>query len=319
MAVQQQHTTSFASLPPEIILEIIPRIPYDPESLLRLQLTLRSFRSLIESHEHSMVSEIRAQQYTKSTLRLFPSLAHDWRGLSVLHRRLQTLADVHEHWLKITHNGPELHWLRDRWEAAHKAGMLLLYRIRDNETHEAKMSTVRALPATSLACLLFKLYSSIKILRIYGPEPINLSFAAGDLVLRSDIELAFEEMLLTHGPDFFVILLKSGRPDCEQRGWAIDVLRKEVAGMEDRQLPLPDGTHQPPTLISVLRQAFAACTDCHVAEVTAKMWEILSGTLFDSIDEDMMASLVNGEAICRKGRMERQNTWHMTEGRCCGY
>ena len=56
--------------------------------------------------------------------------------------------------------------------------------------------------------------------------------------------------------------------------------------MEERQLPFPDGTIQPPTLISVLRQAFASKMSCHVAEVTAKMWEVLSGTIFDRIDDE---------------------------------
>lgn len=71
--------------------------------------------------------------------------------------------------------------------------------------------------------------------------------------------------------------------------------------MEDRQSPLPDGTPPPPTLTSVLRRAFAVQMDCHVTEVTSKMWEVLSGTMFDKVDDEMMANLVNGETVRRKG------------------
>lgn len=71
--------------------------------------------------------------------------------------------------------------------------------------------------------------------------------------------------------------------------------------MEERQLPFPDGSMKPPTLTSVLRQAFAATMECHVAEVTSRMWEILSGTIFDTVDPDMMVSIVNGEPVQRKG------------------
>lgn len=220
MAVQAMQTASLEALPAEILLEIIPHIPYDPRHILTLQLTLRLFHDLITEHEQSIVAAIREQQFSHSTLRLFPSLPHNLRGLSTLHNRMATLADVHAHWLKITHNGPELHWLRDRWETAHTAGMLLLYRLHDVYSYEAKVSMIRSMPATSLACLVFKLYSSIKILRLYGPEPINLSYAAGDVVMRSDIELAFEEMLLTYGPDYFCMLLDGRAVKTSQRTWA---------------------------------------------------------------------------------------------------
>lgn len=70
---------------------------------------------------------------------------------------------------------------------------------------------LRTLPATSLACLLFKLIASIKTLRVYGPEPINASFARHDSLMRSDVELAFEKLLLLRGPNVFVAMLVHAR------------------------------------------------------------------------------------------------------------
>lgn len=71
--------------------------------------------------------------------------------------------------------------------------------------------------------------------------------------------------------------------------------------MEERQLTLVDGTQQHPTLTSVLRRAFASRMGCHVSETSSKMWELLSGTVFDSVDDGMLATLVNGEPLKRKG------------------
>lgn len=90
------------------------------------------------------------------------------------------------------------------------SGLLLLHRLQDTGSYCHKVALINGLPSTSLACLLFKLVSSIKILRIYGPDPINSTYQSGDIMARSDIELAFEEMLLQHGPDFFIAMLKAG-------------------------------------------------------------------------------------------------------------
>jgi hypothetical protein len=133
---------------------------------------------------------------------------------------MANLDDLHQQWLRITSNGPELDWLKGRWEGIHKAGLLLLHRLQDTGSYNYKVALLNGLPATSLACLLFKLISSIKILRIYGPNPINGKYAAGDIMQRSDIELAFEEMLLQHGPDFFTFMLKAGDSTKCQGQWA---------------------------------------------------------------------------------------------------
>lgn len=202
---------SFNDLPPEVLLEIIPYIPFSPHTLSCLCLTCARLNGLIRRHEQSLVSDIKHTQIPRTALHLFPSLdTSTFDGLSTLHKRLSTLTDLHDQWLHITSNGPELDWLKGRWETIHKTGLLLLYRLQDTGSYCNKVALINGLPATSLACLLFKLISSIKILRIYGPEPINGNWSAGDIMARSDVELAFEEMLLQYGPDFFVTMLRAG-------------------------------------------------------------------------------------------------------------
>ena len=142
---------------------------------------------------------------------------------------------------------------------------------------------------------------------------------------RSDIELAFEEMLLQHGPDFFIAMLKAksdrARTCQTSSQWAIEyvterskhafslhcrqkiltrhlsALEAEVAGMIDRQMPAPDGFPKPPTLTSCMRRAFAAKLGCHISQNVGKMWEVLSGTAFDEVDEEKMCKIVRGEEI----------------------
>ena len=70
-------------------------------------------------------------------------------------------------------------------------------------------------------------------------------------------------------------------------------LRNELAQMEDRQL---SPTAQP-TLISGLRRSFAAKTGGHIGNTATKMWEILSSSAFDEVDEEKMGRLVGGEAL----------------------
>jgi hypothetical protein len=179
---------------------------------------------LIKNHEHSLVKSIKKCQRSTTGFRLFPSLkTNTFDDLNILYTRLSTLEDLHEQWLRITSYGPELNWLKGRWESVHKAGLLLLHRLQDSGSYNYKVAMLNGLSSTSLACLLFKLISSIKILRIYGPEPIKGTFCAGDVMQRSDIELAFEEMLLQYGPNFFITMLKAGEscPPREQGMWAI--------------------------------------------------------------------------------------------------
>ncbi|KAF2163358.1 hypothetical protein M409DRAFT_57638 [Zasmidium cellare ATCC 36951] len=296
---------SFNTLPAEVLLEIIPYIPFSPHTLSCLCLTCARLNGLIKSHEQSLVSDIKRTQIPRHALHLFPSLdTSTFDGIATLHKRLSTLTDLHDQWLHITSHGPELDWLKGRWESIHKTGLLLLYRLQDAGSYCNKVALINGLPATSLACLLFKLISSIKILRIYGPEPINGNWSAGDIMARSDVELAFEEMLLQYGPDFFVAMLRAGGREkmgetthSTEDQWAVDALTHEVTNMLERQMPSSDGWPKPPTLTSCMRRAFAARCNCHISQNIGKMWELLSSTAFDQVDEKKMVKVVKGKEL----------------------
>lgn len=232
MSTAQHPKPTLATLPPELILQVIPHIPHDPQTIRNLKLTNRRLHSLLTTHEPTLAPAILRSNY-QATPALFPSLLfNSYAQLATLHARLATLTALHANWLHLTSNGPELNWLRDRWESIHKAGTLLLYRLRDcsesvglgdsDASHTAKVDLLNLLPATSLACLVFKCYSAIKILRVHGPEPVHATFAKDDMGTRCEVELALEEMLLVHGAEFFVAMLEAGREGGGRGQWAVE-------------------------------------------------------------------------------------------------
>ncbi|KAK5694407.1 hypothetical protein LTR17_024829 [Elasticomyces elasticus] len=230
-----------AILPPELWLNIITLIPYTPTQFSALRLISRHHNELLVRHEKSLASRIKAQTFDTPTLQLFPGIAGEsYRHLATLHTRLQTLQNLKATWPAITTAGGantnrELAWLEGRYEAVFQVGILLLYRLQDTTSdspgthihssvegtlcpHCAKLVLIAGLPAGSLACLLFVLVAGVKILRVHGPEPIHARWFKEDIDVRSEVELACEEVLLGHGPAVFMGLLEEG---CEHRAWAL--------------------------------------------------------------------------------------------------
>jgi hypothetical protein len=75
-------------------------------------------------------------------------------------------------------------------------------------------------------------------------------------------------------------------------------LNAELSNMEFRQLH-----SAAPTLIATLRRSFAQKTNGHIGNTATKMWEVLSSSVFDEVDEDKMVKIVRGEALV--GGMKR--------------
>lgn len=251
---------TLTTLPIELILEILPYIPYTAAHSLRpLCLTCTSLHRIIVQHEKSLVRSIKTKQAFHLQFQLFPSLVIDsFKGLDAFYRRLERWEVLRGEWGRIVSGGGsggsgstgddddddgerglEVEWLQGRrWEGIYQMGGLLLYRLGDyqrqqrqqqeqgqqkqqeqeeKEKEKNSSSLINHLPATSLASIYFHIIASIKILRIYGPDPIHQRFCAGDVGVRSDVELALEEMLLMYGPEFFLALLEVGREEKKKK------------------------------------------------------------------------------------------------------
>jgi hypothetical protein len=108
-------------------------------------------------------------------------------------------------------------------------------------------------------------------------------------MLRFEVELCCQELLLHHGPHFLDSLLCHSPP-------AIKLLQAEIRGMRDRQLPFDGhGKPRPKTLIAELRCAMAACMGTDVGENCRDMWAVL-GAIGSLSDEDTIR-VVAGEAL----------------------
>jgi hypothetical protein len=76
------------------------------------------------------------------------------------------------------------------------------------------------------------------------------------------------------------------------------VLNVELFNMKFRQLH-----SEASTLIQSLRRSFAQKTSGHIDNTAIKMWEVLSSSVFDEVDEEKMVKIVRGEALI--GGMKR--------------
>ncbi|TKA63750.1 hypothetical protein B0A55_09965, partial [Friedmanniomyces simplex] len=137
-----------------------------------------------------------------------------------------------------------------------------------------------------------------------------------DVGVRSEVELACEEVLLESGVGVFVGLLGGGGEDGDggrrvdsdaddedgNGDWAVSLLRAEIARTTDREsLASSDQAkaRAPPSLILSLRSALAAQAQCGTHQVVTKMWGILSGTGFEGLrkDGEIMGKVVRGEQV----------------------
>lgn len=202
------------TLPIELWLDIVPHIPYTPSSLTPLRLVNSKLNTLISTHEHTLVRTIKTQPPLNRSIALYPDLRlHTYVHLNMLQHRSSTLHSLSRTLEQITATEPELKWLTGRYASIHCAGLHLLYRLQDAGCYICRVELLQALPGTSLACLLFALVAAIHVLRIRGPEPIRATYGKGDASVRSDVELALEEVMLERGPGFFLNLLSATTSD----------------------------------------------------------------------------------------------------------
>ncbi|WPH03224.1 Hypothetical protein R9X50_00610100 [Acrodontium crateriforme] len=332
------------SLPTEILLQIIPQITYSPSTISSLSLTSSRFNEILTHHEQTIVKGyLCGQSFLFASAALHPGLKiNTYTDIATIHNRTTALADLKAKWWDLTHR-QDVRWLRcSRWAKIYRAGLLVLYSLQDREQaeeqtrklkHDIKQEIIRQLPATSLACLLFVLVGGMALLRAQGPAVLRREHVCHcalimdreahgeDEVKRREIELACEEMLLAHGPNYlFAMIQEGGSVDVDSSehtkpslndlsieaiksdNWAMKALVNEAANFTERQQPNKDGTSKPITLIATLRQALAAAAECRVCETKGKMWEILSATGFDSIDDTKLAALATGEKVDGGGK-----------------
>ena len=146
---------------------------------------------------------------------------------------------------------------------------------------------------------------------------MNASYGRDDVMVRSDVERAFEEVLLRRGPEVFFAMLGA-----DSRGWHDGAARyvphpppgSRSIYLTPTQLTNPPSAlrteisemQSPPnqsSLTSTLRSALAEQAGCEVSAAVTGMWAILSSTGFDCVEGEMVGRVVRGEGV--EGGMRR--------------
>lgn len=109
-------------------------------------------------------------------------------------------------------------------------------------------------------------------------------------MLRFEVEICCQELILQHGPTFLDSLLCH----CPH---AIARLEAEVRGIEARQLPL-DGKPCQKTLIAECRCALASTLGTSTEDNRTDMWMVLER--IGSLDEADVVKVIRGEELRKR-------------------
>jgi len=160
--------------------------------------------------------------------------------------------------------------------------------------HEEKAFNIRSLPPTSLAILLLTLHLCIHQLRADGPNILIPTSPLLHGMLRFEVELCCQELILQHGPSFLDALLCH----CPH---ATKCLEAEVRGIETRQLP-SDGKPSQKTLIAECRCALASTLGTDVEDNRTDMWMVLER--IGALDEADVLRVIKGEELVMRKRQD---------------
>ncbi|TIA62340.1 hypothetical protein D6C77_02837 [Aureobasidium pullulans] len=296
-----QQPSLLLSLPPELILESLAQVDYTPGHLDQLRLVCRDFNDLLQQYEHSLSFEIIRLQCPLNILAKYPGLhapgsSLGFKTLDELYMRFNTLFRIERNCHNIRRReGKEAAWMRPEWVNLQQAGMHLLYRIHDSKSHENKAQIIKSLPPTSLAILLLTLHLCVHQLRSDGPCILIPTSPLLHGMLRFEVELCTQELILHHGPSYQDALLCH----CPH---AISLLETEVRNMETRQLPSEDGKVAQRTLIAECRCRLAETLGSDVEDNRKDMWSILER--IGSLTEEDVVKVIRGEELITRKRQD---------------
>lgn len=287
------------SLPPELLLDSISRLDYTPRCLSTLRLVCRDFNQILQQYEHSLALQVIRLQFPRNILANHPGLDGkniSFKTLDELYVRLSTLFRLERNCHSIRRReGKEAAWMRPEWMNLQQAGLHLLYYLYDAGNHEDQSNIIRSLPPTSLAILLLTLHLSIHQLRADGPDLFNPTSPLLHGMLRFEVELCCQELILQRGPGFLDALLCH----CPH---AIKLLEAEIRNMEARQLP-SEGTLIQKTLIAECRCRLANTLGTNVEDNRRDMWSVLE-RIGGILDEADIVKVIKGEELMTRKRQD---------------
>jgi hypothetical protein len=115
-------------------------------------------------------------------------------------------------------------------------------------------------------------------------------------MLRFEVELCCQELILQHGPSFLDALL------CHCP-YTVKLLEAEVRDMQARQLPSEDGEPSRKTLIAECRCRLADTLGSNVEDNRKDMWDILE-RIGGGLDEADIVKVIKGEELVTRRRQD---------------
>lgn len=115
-------------------------------------------------------------------------------------------------------------------------------------------------------------------------------------MLRFEVELCCQELILQHGPSYLDSLLCH----CPH---AIKRLEMEVRNIEARQLPSEDGAPSQKTLIAECRCRLADTLGTNIEDNRQYMWSVLE-RIGGILDETDVVKVINGEELVTRKRQD---------------
>ncbi|KAF2120725.1 hypothetical protein BDV96DRAFT_272840 [Lophiotrema nucula] len=274
------------SFPPEILLEVVQRLPFDKNLVPQLASIHPYIQAILVAYETS-VTKAFVQKNLYHALTDFPTSRPTYVWLSRCVQQYDVVDDVMEV-LTSEHNcfAVEKHNV-----SLVNTGLYLLYRLQEFEAPDSKIAFIKALPRDPLTAVFLAIHYSTLTARYESQGIINQQtygrfLDANRLELRNDIEFAFSEGVLDLGAKFVadVLLRAEGAEpallciyhDHSIHDWVMQ--RADANADPDFQPPITQGPHRDPetkarSLYTTLLERLAELYGCPLQEVISKVEE----------------------------------------------
>ncbi|KAK7536068.1 uncharacterized protein J3D65DRAFT_402307 [Phyllosticta citribraziliensis] len=254
----------WSSVPPEIVLEIVSCLDYDPETLRNLRRVDKRTYRIMRDYEHSVCKSFATGQLRLGILRspdlLSPSsggVAADisYRALAAVFHRTAAVTEL----ARTIKTSSPCCWLLT-WRHIFEAGIRLLFRLHASRTYNSKANFIYDMPLHALVAVFVVLHYGCRAAQNVGIGIIRRENQPADDRDLGDLLLMFQDLCLQCGPDFLSKILNHDK-DAEAK------LRSGWKALDSLQSPDANGNPPRPSLISHFNRAISFALECRLGEI----------------------------------------------------
>ncbi|KAK7534675.1 hypothetical protein IWX49DRAFT_638434 [Phyllosticta citricarpa] len=279
----------WTSAPPEIVLEIVSCLDYDPETLRNLMRVDKRTYRIMRDYEHSACKAFATGQLRLSILRspdlITPSSGDiaaniSYGALAAVHHRTEAVTEL-AHTIKSS--SPHC-WLLT-WRHTFEAGIRLLHRLHACPTYNSKANFIYDMPLHALVAVFVILYYGGEAAENIGIGIIRRGNQPPDGGDRRDLFLMFQDLCLQCGPHFLSSILNHDK-DAEAK------LRSGWQALDSLQSPDANGNPPRPSLISHFNRAISFRLECRLNEILCMSLDVATRKAMRKMTEADVTKLV---------------------------